>query len=152
MLDFIDPTSRFRYESGDYNVTVSPIYKKGHITWKMMESILTKTMIIPHLLSNLLSNKQYGFISGRSTTTQLLHYLDCCAEVIAEGDVTDAIYFDFSKAFDSVLHQAYRINGNILRWIDGFFSNDFFQTVKAVLHQRKELFAVESHRELFLNH
>ena len=68
-----------------------------------MESILTKKLIIPHLTNeNLLSNKQYGFISERSTTTQLLHYLDRCAKIIAEGDSVDVIYFDFAKAFDTV--------------------------------------------------
>ena len=56
-------------------------------------------MIMSHLVrENLLSNKRYGFISGRSTTTQLLHYLDRCAEAYVEGDVMDVIYFDFAKA------------------------------------------------------
>ena len=131
--------------------TVSPIYKKGpknqpsnyrpvsltSIICKMMESILTKTMIMPHLMrENLLSNKQYGFIPGRSTTTQLLHYLDSCAEAIADGDVIDVIYFDFAKAFDTVPHrrllkkiESYGIHGNILKWINGFLSNRR-QTVK----------------------
>ena len=131
--------------------TVSPIYKKGpknqpsnyrpvsltSIICKMMESILTKTMIMPHLMrENLLSNKQYGFIPGRSTTTQLLHYLDSCAEAIADGDVIDIIYFDFAKAFDTVPHrrllkkiESYGIHGNILKWINGFLSNRR-QTVK----------------------
>jgi hypothetical protein len=123
---------------------VSPIYKKGpkniptnyrpvsltSIVCKMMESILTKHVIKPHLIKeHLLSNKQYGFISGRSTTTQLLHYLDKCAEEIANGDVVDVIYFDFAKAFDTVPHrrlmrkiESYGIKGNLLNWIKGFLS------------------------------
>ena len=83
---------------------------------------------MPHLMKeSLLSNRQYGFISGRSTTTQLLHYLDSCAEAIADGDVMDVIYFDFAKAFDTVPHrrllrkiESYGIKGNILKmdkWI-----------------------------------
>ena len=131
--------------------TVSPIYKKGpknqpsnyrpvsltSIICKMMESILTKTVIMPHLVrEKLLSNKQYGFVSGRSTSTQLLHYLDSCAEAIADGDVIDVIYFDFAKAFDTVPHrrllrkvESYGINGSILKWINGFLRNRR-QTVK----------------------
>ena len=46
---------------------------------------------------------------------------------VANGDVVDSIYLDFSKAFDTVPHrrmlgklEAYGIRGNSLRWIKGF--------------------------------
>ena len=52
-------------------------------------------------VENLLSDKQFGFINGRSTTLQLLNYLDKCADIIARG-VVDTIYLDFAKAFDAV--------------------------------------------------
>ena len=110
---------------------VSPIYKKGSrnlaenyrpisltsILCKMMESFLRDTVVTHLLEKRLLTTKQYGFISGRSTTTQLLNY----------GGVVDAIYQDFSKAFDTVPHrrligelEAYGIKGNILKWIRDF--------------------------------
>ena len=54
---------------------------------------------------NLLSSKLYGFIDGRSTTTQLLSYLDKCIDTIVSGGVADTIYFDIAKAFDSVPHE-----------------------------------------------
>ena len=76
---------------------------------------------------NLLSCKQYGFISGRSTTTQLLSYLDKCIETIVTGGVVDPIYFDFAKSFDTVPHRrllgklsCYGISGNIINWIKAF--------------------------------
>ena len=76
---------------------------------------------------NLLSNKQYGFISGRSATTQLLNYLDKCIATIVDGGVVDAIYLDFAKAFDTVPHRrligklrAYGIQGKFLNWISEF--------------------------------
>ena len=122
---------------------VSPIYKKGarnraenyrpisltSVVCKLMEK-LVKDAVFNHLIkNNLLSKKQFGFISGRSTVTQLLNYLDKCAESIANGKVVDTIYFDFSKAFDTVSHQrlsikmkAYGIAGKILAWIDAFLS------------------------------
>ena len=97
---------------------VSPLYKKGSkniaanyrpvsltsIVCKMMESIITKSLLVPHL-KNLFSEKQYGFISKRSTSTQLLHFLDKCRDVMADGNVVDCIYFDFAKAFDAVPHR-----------------------------------------------
>ena len=81
-----------------------------------------------HLIdNNLITRHQYGFIPGRSTTTQLLNYLNDCIETLAEGNVTDTIYFDFSKAFDTVPHQrllkklkCYGIKGQVFKWIESF--------------------------------
>ena len=91
---------------------------------------LIRDHIVSHLLEEkLLSNKQYGFISGRSTTLQLLYYLDECMNVTAKGGVVDVIYLDFAKAFDTVPHrrligklEAYGISGNILNWIKAFLT------------------------------
>ena len=64
-----------------------------------------KEAIMTHVTSNkLLSTKQYHLISVRSTTTQLLRYLDECIGKIVDGWVVDAIYLDFVKAFDTVPH------------------------------------------------
>ena len=97
------------------------------ILCKLMESFI-KDVVMKHLKSeNLLSCKQYGFISGRSTTTQLLSYLDKCIETIVTGGVVDTIYFDFAKAFDTVPHRrllvklcCYGISDNIINWIKAF--------------------------------
>ena len=71
--------------------------------------------------NNLLSMKQYGFVHGRSTTTQLLNYLDMCIETVVNKGVADTIYLDFSKAFDTIPHRrligklvSHGITGNIL--------------------------------------
>ena len=79
---------------------------------------------------NLLSSKQYGFINGRSTTTQLLSYLDRCIDTNVSGGFVDTIYFDIAKAFNSVPHKRllgklkfYGINGKGLGWIKAFLSN-----------------------------
>ena len=120
---------------------VSPIFKKGarniaenyrpisltSVICKLMEKIV-KEAILTHLVGNsLLSKKQFGFLSGRSTVTQLLRFLDECADKVARGGVVDTIYMDFAKAFDKVpyrrlLHklEAYGISGNILAWIKSF--------------------------------
>ena len=123
---------------------ISPIYKKGSkhiaenyrpisltaILCKIMEKFV-RGVIVSHLLDeNILSKRQYGFISGRSTTTQLLYYLDECTKIVADGGVVDSIYLDFSKAFDTVPHRrllgklkAYGIQGKIYNWISAFLHN-----------------------------
>ena len=130
---------------------VSPIYKnkgnKNHaenyrpisltsVVCKLMEKFI-KEALMHHLNSqNLLSTRQYGFINGRSTTTQLLSYINKCVDVVADKSILDVIYFDFSKAFDTVPHRrlitklkAYGIHGKTLHWIEDFLK-DRTQIVK----------------------
>ena len=120
------------------NAQVTPIHKKcarnqvcnyhpvslKSIFSKFMESIV-KDHLMSHLLANnLLSDYQFGFIPGRSCTTQLLYMyvLDYFTQHLDQGDSVDAIYSDFQKAFDSVPHQhlieklsSYGIHSNILQ-------------------------------------
>ena len=106
------------------------------ILCKIMEKFV-RDNVISHLIENeLLSKKQFGFVSGRSTLTQLLYYLDECIEKIANGNVIDAIYLDFSKAFDTVPHrrllgklESYGIQGKTLNWINSFLKGRKQQVV-----------------------
>ena len=96
----------------------------------MMESFI-RYPIMNHLLENqLLSPRQFGFIRGRTTTTQLLYYLDQCLKSVANVNVIDVIYFDFTKAFDTVPHRrllskliAHGVNGNLLVWMRNFLTD-----------------------------
>ena len=123
------------------NATVSPIFKKGVrsqpvnyrpvsltcILCKIMESIIRESILEFCINNGLLSDNQFGFINGRSTTLQLLNFLEECIDVYASNGVTDVVYLDFAKAFDSVPHRrllgklkAHGIDGEILRWIEAF--------------------------------
>ena len=56
--------------------------------------------------NDLYSKKQFGFISGRSTTLQLLLVMEEWTEILKKGGVAiDTIYMDFMKAFDKVPHK-----------------------------------------------
>ena len=44
-------------------------------------------------------------LPGRSCVTQLLSVLDDWTRAMMEGHNTDVVYFDFSKAFDTVPHK-----------------------------------------------
>ena len=123
---------------------VSPILKKGarnksddyrpisltSIVCKLMEKFV-KDAVMAHIIQhNQLSPRQFGFINGRSTMTQLFNYFDKCVEIVSSGKVADVIYFDFAKAFDTVPHrrllkklEGYRINGELFNWIKAFLSD-----------------------------
>ena len=123
---------------------ITPIFKKGNknvaanyrpisltsIICKIMESFV-KEVIIDHLTNkNLISSKQFGFINGRSTTSQLLIFVDKCADIIAGKGIADTIYFDFAKAFDTVPFrrlkkklEGYGINGQIGDWVNDFLTD-----------------------------
>ena len=94
---------------------------------KAMESII-RDALMEHMISNhLFSNKQYGFINGRSTVSQLLKIIDSWTEAIDSGKIIESIYMDIKKAFDTVPHrrlllklEKYGIESNLLQWIKHF--------------------------------
>ena len=51
-----------------------------------------------------LNPAQHGFVKGRSTVSNLVHFTSSVAQHLHNKDEIDAIYFDFSLAFDKVNH------------------------------------------------
>ena len=123
---------------------VRPIFKKGDksnpgnyrpvsltsVVCKVFETFI-KNALSNHLLNNdILSNVQYGFVSGRNTISQLLTTLNDWMFDLDNDRSVDAAYMDFRKAFDTVPHQrlikklqSYKIGGPILNWIISFLTN-----------------------------
>lgn len=123
---------------------VTPLFKKGSksvpgnyrpvsltsIPCKLMEKII-RNSVFSHLEENgLLSDCQHGFVSKRSCVTNLVEVLNEWTSSLDDGKPVDAIYLDFSKAFDSVPHvrlmkkmEAYGIRGHVRNWISDFLSN-----------------------------
>ncbi|CAL4084644.1 unnamed protein product, partial [Meganyctiphanes norvegica] len=80
-----------------------PVSLTSHII-KVFERVM-RSAIVKHLEdTNLLPKNQHGFISGRSTLSQLLHQIEQLIRAWEEGKATDTIYLDFAKAFDKVDH------------------------------------------------
>ena len=74
-----------------------------------------------------LCDQQHGFRKRLSCESQLILTLQDLAAGMDEGQQTDAILLDFSKAFDKVPHERlavklrhYGIQGNLLQWIQSF--------------------------------
>ena len=62
----------------------------------------------------LFSNRQFGFMGGRSTSLQLLKVLEKLTKVIDDGGILHAVYMDFMKVFDKVPHN--RLLHKVRHW------------------------------------
>ncbi|XP_065673932.1 uncharacterized protein LOC136090884 [Hydra vulgaris] len=95
-----------------------PIFKKGYtslptnyrpifmicIVFKVMESIIIKTIKNYLLEKNSLSQHRFGFINCRSTWSQMRATLNEWTTTVNNKKIVAIIYTDFKKAFDSVTH------------------------------------------------
>ena len=123
---------------------VIPIFKKGpryeplnyrpisltSVPSKQMERILCKALMSYLETCCLLSPHQFGFRSGRSTMDQLLLVYETVSKHRDRGLATDVILFDFTKAFDVVVHDLMiaklknlGIQGNFLKWLTCFLTD-----------------------------
>lgn len=94
---------------------------------KTMERILRKHMIKHLENQGTLNDRQHGFREKRSCLSQLLTHFDETLNAIERGNNCDAIYLDFSKAFDKCDHgilknklKEAKISGRIGTWIGEF--------------------------------
>lgn len=95
---------------------------------KVMEQIIYDA-IYEHVKCKI-SKSQHGFLSGKSTVTQLLETLNDWTSALDQGKVVDVVYIDVAKAFDTVSHpkllhklHTYGISGKLLGWLKAFLSN-----------------------------
>ena len=100
-----------------------------------MERIISNDMLAYLRQHNAITEQQHGFLSGRSTTTNLLESINDWTIAIKNKQSVIVAYIDYSKAFDTVSHTkllskltAYGISGRLLSWIAGFLSNRTQQT------------------------
>ena len=123
---------------------VIPIFKKGEnsnpsnyrpisltvAASKALELII-KAEIMSFLNANkLITTKQHGFLSRRSTLTNVLETLNKWFKARLNRKNVHCVYIDYAKAFDSVSHpklllklKNYGITGKILQWIKAFLTN-----------------------------
>ena len=121
-----------------------PLFKKGDktkaenyrpisltsISCKLLEHIVHST-VMGFLDSNkILSPFQHGFRQKRSCESQLLTTLRDFSENLNSSGQTDAVFLDFSKAFDKVDHRLLLskmnhlgICGPLLKWASSFLND-----------------------------
>ena len=100
------------------------------ICCKLLEKIIRNKVVDNLEKQGFLHKDQHGFRYGLSCCTQLLVIMETWTRWFDLGLPWDAVYTDFSKAFDSVPHErllkkveAYGIRGSLLQWIKNFLSN-----------------------------
>lgn len=116
-----------------------PIHKSGPKNKIENYRGISKLSAIPKLFENLVKNKlefitrehisdrQHGFVSGRSTITNLALFSNYVLNSFESKNQVDAIYTDFSKAFDSVDHSTlihklklYGLHSTLLDWLSSY--------------------------------
>ena len=120
---------------------VVPIFKAGDVnsvrnyrpisllsnTSKVLERLIFNKMI-DHVTKSI-SPLQFGFTKNCSTLQQMLIFIN---QVINTPSQTDVIYFDISKAFDTVSHSillrklwSIGITGTLWTWIKDYLTNHY---------------------------
>ena len=94
---------------------------------KAAERLLAAHIIEYLEQGHILSSRQFGFRKGHSTEDQLLRAYNKIVEEVDKGRMVDAVYLDFSKAFDvlsyNILLAKLRSLGfcqQILKWVESF--------------------------------
>lgn len=135
---------------------VKPLHKKGPKTdinnyrpinnLSVFSKIFEKcfiTRVLNYLQTNrILIQQQHGFVKNRSTSTALFHLINMLFKSIDEGDFTLTLYYDLTKAFESVHHdillqklEQMGLRGITSSWIRSFLiDRQQFVDVSYILH------------------
>lgn len=125
---------------------ITPIFKTGspsdikNYRPIVIQSTLAKvfeSLVLSRLVFNfksVINVEQHGFVKGRSTTSNLLSFQSHILEAFSNSLQIDAIYTDFSKAFDRVSHthliaklRAYGVGGTLLCWLESYLRDRLLQ-------------------------
>ena len=74
------------------------------VSGKRLERLIRDEIVEHMTANNLFPKSQHGYRAGKSCVTQLLEFLEDVTTALDKGEDVDAIYLDFSMAFDCVLH------------------------------------------------
>ena len=119
-------------------VWVTLIFKKGKntlvtnyrpISFLPCFSKLLERIMYNRLYNNILYQKQFGFQNAHSTEHAILQLVNQITDAFRQGIYTLGIFVDFSKSFDTVIHnilleklKAYGIQSENLKWFRSYFS------------------------------
>ena len=95
---------------------------------KLFESLVTS--YLTSQLSSVISTNQHGFMKGRSSSTNLIEFVNFSVGKIKKYTQVDAVYIDIRKAFDSLCHlillmklRQIGVQSHLLSWIESYLSD-----------------------------
>ena len=97
-------------------------------------------------VENKITDKQHGFIGGKSCLSNLLETVDIILELQAEDIPVDILYFDFCKAFDTVPHyrlltklENYGLSTEIIDIVRDFLSDRTMRVAVGGMHSSTKI-------------
>lgn len=121
--------------------SVTPVYKSGKRSdvsnYRPISILAAASKVFERIVFNrvyehvkcFITPAQHGFVTGKSTLTNLLEFVTRVTDSMLDGGQLDVIFTDFSKAFDRVSHsllllklQNFGIKSNALRWFKSYLS------------------------------
>ena len=75
------------------------------VIWKIFEKILLSRLMPFLIINDVLSQKQLGFTSKRSTIDALVEVVERICDLRSKKQVADCTLLDLSKPFDTVDHK-----------------------------------------------
>lgn len=121
---------------------VTPIFKQGgdelnvndyrpisllSIFSKILEKLVAKNLKEFLISNEILSDYQFGFQDGNSTSHPMMHLLNRVGQAMNNNEYTVAVFLDLSKAFDCIpvngilkKLQKIGIHGNKLKWFENY--------------------------------
>ncbi|CAM5078732.1 unnamed protein product [Natator depressus] len=92
-----------------------------------MEQVLRESILKHFEERKVIRNSPHGFTKGMSCLTSLIAFYDEITGSVDEGKAVDVLFFDFSKAFDTVSHnilasklKKYGLDEWTIRWIESW--------------------------------
>ena len=100
------------------------------ISGKILESLVKEHLLTHFMANGLISNAQFGFLPGRSTTSNLLITDHLINKELSTGKAVDVVFFVVSKAFDTVPHStllhkisnSFGVVGKLHVWLKSFLT------------------------------
>lgn len=94
---------------------------------KVMEKVVLKRLMNYCEQHSLITNRQHGFLKGKSTTTAIIELTEFVIDNIESGKLVTGILLDFSKAFDCLGHnlilqklESLGVKDTALAWFESY--------------------------------
>jgi hypothetical protein len=112
---------------------ITDLFRFYHLYPKYLHERCIYNRLIEHI-GEKLHHRQFGFLKGKSTTSQFLQVLHdmYIGNKLDNKCQVDTLYLNFAKAFDKVNHELlllklkrFGISGNLLSWLRDYLSGRY---------------------------